>query len=1013
MATTVARPKAILPLSEDIAAQIKSSTTITSLQDVVRGLLENSLDSDADLIEISVDFAQGTCCVEDNGVGIQPAEFLETGGLCKPFPLLHQDQLLARSSGTRITVNDLFGNLPVRVKHRISVSESVSLKQREWNALKRVVCGVLLSRGYPVTVRLKTTEPGQKLSIWGHTNRKELVLGDQERSSFDMKYLQSILAKSIPFPDGTGYSWRAISAKAIGLTIRALLSPEPVASRTCQYIAMGSQYISNDSKLNLLYDEVNKSFVSSSFGVIEPVPQCARQRPCKEKGQSTERSSPLKKRFKDLGKGVDRHPMYFIKIEARNGQPLLFSSQFESDAEEKMMLATVLDTLRSLTNTFLAEYHFRPRVKQIRSAENAAAQTTEPGSRALSRQKASSSIDETCHQSKSPSQKPRILPRVSEGFRDSFGEWSRTKVASRSVVPLKDMPWKPGQITLKESSDQIRSRIAAPIPSEPSQKEQYEVLGTFPGLTILAKRTREDAFENSNTLCRHSRSDYDGYNNEEHKPEESFSWTNPISKQDTIIDSRTGLTASGNRESSNENSTRGEEDSSYFRSKSYERRLTLKSGSLQPAEGSWAETFLQSWQNPIFPCTEEGIRHVSLNEVGSEGVETLPNRHVYSADKEFEQAFEESSKTLTASISREALAMSELISQVDKKFLLVKVPPSAIEPTIDAEQKASCGVLVLIDQHAADERIRIEDLLRNLCLTPSAQTAGIQSTLGFTSAIETAKLTKPITFNIKSQEVSLFRAHAGYFATWGILYNLSYEEQNGGLRAQSSQVHVLTLPSAIAERCRLDPSTLTNLLREEAWRRYNEGVNHDRHEIHEGPPPKDGDWIRWIHDCPKGILNLLNSRSCRSAIMFNDELSRAECLTLLRKLAKCHFPFQCAHGRPSMVPLLDLGTTTMSSAESDVHTCDDSNSSPHDDVGGMGGGFDFAPPMDYEYHYDGLGLGMGMGMSMATGVRKDLNGSMDLEHRHHRLRGDRGVSLGGESFVSAWKAWRMEGKEGT
>jgi DNA mismatch repair protein MLH3 len=43
------------------------------------------------------------------------------------------------------------------------------------------------------------------------------------------------------------------------------------------------------------------------------------------------------------------------------------------------------------------------------------------------------------------------------------------------------------------------------------------------------------------------------------------------------------------------------------------------------------------------------------------------------------------------------------------------------------------------------------------------------------------------------------------------------------------------------------------------------------------------------------------------AIMFNDALSTEECKMLVDRLAGCAFPFQCAHGRPSMVPLVDIG----------------------------------------------------------------------------------------------------------
>jgi DNA mismatch repair protein MLH3 len=42
--------------------------------------------------------------------------------------------------------------------------------------------------------------------------------------------------------------------------------------------------------------------------------------------------------------------------------------------------------------------------------------------------------------------------------------------------------------------------------------------------------------------------------------------------------------------------------------------------------------------------------------------------------------------------------------------------------------------------------------------------------------------------------------------------------------------------------------------------------------------------------------------------MFNDVLTVQECKDLVRQLVSCAFPFQCAHGRPSMVPLVDLGS---------------------------------------------------------------------------------------------------------
>lgn len=77
-------PGAIRPLPEDVAAQIKSSVAISSLSYAVLGLIENALDAGAININVTVDFGNGACCVEDDGNGILPADFTVDGGLAKP-----------------------------------------------------------------------------------------------------------------------------------------------------------------------------------------------------------------------------------------------------------------------------------------------------------------------------------------------------------------------------------------------------------------------------------------------------------------------------------------------------------------------------------------------------------------------------------------------------------------------------------------------------------------------------------------------------------------------------------------------------------------------------------------------------------------------------------------------------------------------------------------------------------------------------------------------------------------
>lgn len=71
----------IKPLPADVVAQIKSSVVITSLNNVIFGLIKNSLDAEATRINLSVDYSRGNCSVEDNGSGISPSEFRDDGGL--------------------------------------------------------------------------------------------------------------------------------------------------------------------------------------------------------------------------------------------------------------------------------------------------------------------------------------------------------------------------------------------------------------------------------------------------------------------------------------------------------------------------------------------------------------------------------------------------------------------------------------------------------------------------------------------------------------------------------------------------------------------------------------------------------------------------------------------------------------------------------------------------------------------------------------------------------------------
>ena len=57
---------------------------------------------------------------------------------------------------------------------------------------------------------------------------------------------------------------------------------------------------------------------------------------------------------------------------------------------------------------------------------------------------------------------------------------------------------------------------------------------------------------------------------------------------------------------------------------------------------------------------------------------------------------------------------------------------------------------------------------------------------------------------------------------------------------------------------------------------------------------------------PAFVKTALASNACRYSIMFGDFLSHEKCVELIASLAECDFCFICAHGRPSIAPLIDM-----------------------------------------------------------------------------------------------------------
>lgn len=75
--------------------------------------------------------------------------------------------------------------------------------------------------------------------------------------------------------------------------------------------------------------------------------------------------------------------------------------------------------------------------------------------------------------------------------------------------------------------------------------------------------------------------------------------------------------------------------------------------------------------------------------------------------------------SISTFFSREDLSLAKIIGQVDRKFIACTIAKSTSGNNAKLRNNnvnSGTSTLVLIDQHAADERVRVEGFLKELCL---------------------------------------------------------------------------------------------------------------------------------------------------------------------------------------------------------------------------------------------------------------------------------------------------------
>ena len=706
-------------------------------------------------------------------------------------------------------------------------------------------------------------------------------------------------------------SWVPVNASTSKLRINGTISLNPSVTKSVQFVSFGIHPLITEGQ-TVLHDEINRLFSNSAFGTEDEDPDIdSVAKANKGKDARFKSDGYTNKELRGRRKAIDRWPMFYINIQQNGATKDVDVDDILDDKANSLL--TITELLKAMVLGFLTKHHFLPKLTGRPTRQDPQTTVGETGQPA--KQQSISAVDASHNLSRGLPRADNFgvnlikdtlgtnlkLPsfrRVESRFDSPFEAWSRVK---KGIVPSKHGLVKDPIEAANAQVSNLDRPSSTPIPSN-IENRPLSIRASTPDLTqIAARRHATPLFSAAGDIIRqpfedvpavgaapaHSRRISWAEEKDKLDGDDMVPWMNPVTKGTSLVNTRTGLITPRTL-----NDRKGNSRLSPL--KKFESQDSLSSEA-----SPWLASLLDRWDNPVFQPAEAAIQQVSRDskDLSTNVPKLVPGHSCHGSHLDVEKAFQELPMEASGRISKDALRYAEVISQVDKKFILVKLNPSDNKERSKTDRNGA--MLVIVDQHAADERIRIEALMRELCMPPQPNFPG-------DSGIQSTRLDRPLSYVVSPKDIDLLQRHQLHFATWGILYDLPEKEtREGGEERTEESVTIRSLPPGIVERCKATPRLLIELMRSEIWKLHDQGV---QPLAMAASYAQEHSWVAKVRGCPQGIIDMLNSRACRSAIMFNDDLSKEQCKTVISRLSECAFPFQCAHGRPSLIPLVDLGT---------------------------------------------------------------------------------------------------------
>jgi hypothetical protein len=230
----------------------------------------------------------------------------------------------------------------------------------------------------------------------------------------------------------------------------------------------------------------------------------------------------------------------------------------------------------------------------------------------------------------------------------------------------------------------------------------------------------------------------------------------------------------------------------------------------------------------------------------------------FSAKDELETSYE-------LHVDRDELRELDVLGQLDKKFIICISKKSQI--------------IYAIDQHAADERVHLEEF-ENELLTKTNQ------------IIKKVHILDSISHSDQKHKIKFYKLK-NFENILDCLRKIGLEssiEENSSSNSNTAYIRVYQTFEILGYK--LNQNDLQTFLEQDICSYILSRGNTEE--------------VSGAYMNSKLIHEILCKKACRTAIMFGDELSLTQCTKLISRLLICKLPFQCAHGRPSIVPLLKL-----------------------------------------------------------------------------------------------------------